>query len=199
MMFGFVLVSLGVIVLPGPNVLVIVATGISQGVPRALQTVAGTSLAMLVQLAIAAMATAWFVAILAEGLVWLKWIGIAYLIYLGGSHVLQSRRSSDLAIAGMSSFRRGFWVSLTNPKTIIFFGTFLPLFVTADKPYQEQIVQLSAVFWSLATLVDSGYAVLAGRLSTLPIHAGWQKLRHGVSGVVYLSAAVALAMVSRER
>lgn len=199
MMLGFVLVSLGIILLPGPNVLVIVATGLSQGVSRALLTVLGTSLAMLVQLAIAATATAWLVTILAEGLVWLKWLGITYLIYLGISHALKLGRPADVTVAGMASFRRGFWVSLTNPKTIMFFSAFLPQFVTADTLYQEQIILLSAVFWLLAILVDSGYAVLSGRLSALPLHAGWQRFRHGVSGIVYLSAAAALVIAGRDR
>jgi homoserine/homoserine lactone efflux protein len=199
MMLGFILVSLGVILLPGPNVLVIVATGLSQGVSRALQTVAGTSLAMLVQLVIAATATAWFVMILAEGLACLKWAGIAYLVYLGVSHLLQLCRASDMVVARGASFRRGFWVSLTNPKTIMFFSAFLPQFVTADQPYQEQIILLSGLFWMLATLADSGYAVLSGRLSALSAHGGWQKFRHGVSGFVYLTAAAALAMVRNQR
>jgi len=199
MMLGFVLVSLGIILLPGPNVLVIVATGLSQGVARALQTVAGTSLVMLVQLIIAASATTWLVTVLAEGLAWLKWVGIAYLIYLGISHASKVWRSADSVVAGTASFRRGFWVSLTNPKTIMFFSAFLPQFVTAGEPYQEQIMVLSGLFWCLATLIDSGYAVLSGRLSALPLHAEWQKFRHGVSAIVYLSAAAALAMVRNGR
>ncbi len=68
----FILVSIGVIVVPGPNVLVIVPTCISHGRLRGLQTVAGTSAAMIAQLFIAAVGTSWFVSTLASGFLWLK-------------------------------------------------------------------------------------------------------------------------------
>ena len=57
----FILVSVGIIIVPGPNVLVIVSTCISHGRSRGLQTVAGTSAAMLVQLLISAFGTSWFI------------------------------------------------------------------------------------------------------------------------------------------
>ena len=60
----FILISIGIIVVPGPNVLVVVSTSISHGKLRGLQTVVGTSVAMAIQLLIAAVGTAWFVAAL---------------------------------------------------------------------------------------------------------------------------------------
>lgn len=80
----FVLVSLGLIIVPGPNVIVIITTSVVHGRSRGMQTVAGTSAAMIIQLMVAALGTAWFVTAISEGLRWLKWLGVAYLLYLSG-------------------------------------------------------------------------------------------------------------------
>lgn len=121
----FILVSVGIIIVPGPNVLVIVSTCISHGRSRGLQTVAGTSAAMLVQLLISAFGTSWFISQLAFGFLWLKWIGVAYLCYLGVNHLINAVKKTDAQeVTGLGSFQRGFWVSLTNPKTILFFSAF---------------------------------------------------------------------------
>jgi len=82
----FVLVSAGIIIIPGPNLLVIISTSISHGKARGLQTVAGTTCAMILQLFIAASETAWLVSALSSGFLWLKWLGVSYLIYLGVAH-----------------------------------------------------------------------------------------------------------------
>lgn len=79
---------MGIIIIPGPNVLVVISTSLAYGRARGLQTVAGTSAAMLVQLFIAALGTAWFVSALASGFLWLKWLGVGYLFYLGIRHLL---------------------------------------------------------------------------------------------------------------
>ena len=105
----FILVSIGVIIVPGPNVLVIVSTCISHGRSRGLQTVAGTSAAMLVQLLISALGTSWFISQLAFGFLWLKWIGVAYLCYLGVNHLIKAVKKIDAQeVTGLGSFQRGF-------------------------------------------------------------------------------------------
>ena len=84
---SFCIISFGVIIIPGPNVLIIVSTSMKNGTVRGLQTVAGTSSTMSIQLIIAGIGTSWFVQLLAEGFTILKWIGVAYLIYLGLQHL----------------------------------------------------------------------------------------------------------------
>ncbi len=143
--FPFIIISIGLIVVPGPNVLVIISTSIAHGKLRGLQTVLGTSSAMIVQLVVAGIATAYFIDQITNGLVILKWLGVAYLIYLGVFNLYcglsQNPPSKQLSAAG--SFVRGFFVSLTNPKTLLFFGAFLPQFITGDNPYWPQIIILS--------------------------------------------------------
>ena len=67
----FILISSVFILSPGPNVIVIISTSLLAGKKRGLQTVLGTSVAQAIQLAIAAIGTAWFLSLLSEGLFWL--------------------------------------------------------------------------------------------------------------------------------
>ena len=193
-LIAFIFISIGIIVIPGPNVLVIVSTSVSHGKTRGLQTVAGTSTAMIIQLCIAAVGTAWFVAILAEGFFWLKWVGVAYLGYLGANHLIHAMRDTEtVRISASGSFHRGFWVSLTNPKTILFFGAFLPQFTVPSEPYLVQIAILSMIFLVLATILDSCYALLSGRMSTILKSRMLPRYRHGASGLIFLGASAVLA------
>ena len=193
---AFFLASAAIIAIPGPNVLVIVSTSISYGKWRGLQTVAGTSLAMVLQLIVAALGTTWFVSALSSGFIWLKWAGVAYLVYLGVIHILASFTNRTVKkLNAVGSFQRGFWISLTNPKTILFFGAFFPQFTTVNSPYLPQIALLSVLFWLLAIVLDSAYALLSSKLGILLKNTKWQTVQNRISGVVYVGAGLVLAGV----
>ena len=123
-LFAFIFISLGLIAVPGPNVIVIVSTSLMHGKKRGLQTVCGTSLAMLFQLAFVIWATAYLVHLLAQGLMILKWLGVVYLVWLAYTHLRRCWRGTEVlsdeasSLNAIGSFRRGFWVSLLNPKTL---------------------------------------------------------------------------------
>ena len=189
----FILISIGIIVVPGPNVLVVVSTSISHGKLRGLQTVVGTSVAMAIQLLIAAVGTTWFVAALTEGFFWLKWVGVAYLVYLGITHLIAASNFAQKQITAIGSFQRGFWVSLTNPKTILFFSAFLPQFTVPSESYFAQIMLLSAIFWVLAIVLDSSYVLLSNKLRILLRNTEISKIQNRASGVFYLGAGATLA------
>ncbi len=126
----FLILSLVFIAIPGPNVAVIVATSIQRGAKAGLQTVVGTSTAMAIQLLIAAGGTSGFLLLINDGLVWLKWAGVLYLAYLGFNGIIRALTKEKVERVDLiSSFTKGFLVSLTNPKTILFFSGFLPQFV----------------------------------------------------------------------
>ncbi len=196
----FVIASVALIVIPGPNVLVVISTSISHGTKRGLQTVLGTSSAMAIQLIIAALGTTWLVASIAEGFEWLRWLGVAYLMYLGVTHLssLINKKNDEKAQAtGKGTFGRGFIVSLTNPKTILFFGAFLPQFVSPNGVYMNQVIILSITFLVLATLLDGLYAMIAGRLRGLIQGPRVQKVQNGVSGLLFLGAGAWLAAMRK--
>jgi threonine/homoserine/homoserine lactone efflux protein len=194
-LLAFILVSIGVLVVPGPTVLVIVSTSISYGKKRGLQTVLGSSLAMIIQLFIAAIGTAWFVESMAYGFLWLKWLGVCYLVFLGLQLILSKNNQGINKTTAIGSFNRGFWVSLTNPKTILFFSAFLPQFASGASLYGAQIFTLSIIFWLLAVVLDSGYVLLSSNLSKILSSKSLLQYQQKVSGTIYLGAGAVLDSV----
>lgn len=195
----FLLLSFGLIIIPGPNVIVIVTTSIVHGKARGLQTVAGTSAAMIVQLLVAALGTAWFVTAVSEGLKWLKWLGVVYLLYLGYKQIRASIGGTTVSsLSAIGSFQRGFWVSLTNPKTILFFGAFLPQFVSAQQSYLAQIAVLSGIFWLMAVILDSLYALFSSKIASRIKATRDNRFMNFLSGGLFIGAGAALAAVGRE-
>ena len=195
----FFVVSVGLIVIPGPNVLVIVSTSIGHGKSRGLQTVAGTTSAMAIQLIIAVAGTAWFVQLLADGFYILKWLGVGYLLYLSLLHFRQAcfGRHTPIALTASGTFARGFFVSISNPKTIVFFTAFLPQFVTPDGNYIQQTFILSMTFLSLAAALDSCYAILAASLQPLLERCNHSRVQSGISGILFFATSAWLATMRR--
>lgn len=198
---SFLLVSAAVIILPGPNVLVIVATSLTQGRVRGLQTIAGTIAAMAIQLLVAAKGTAMLAETLAEAFTALKWLGAAYLIHLGFSRfraALAADEAGALEIGSATgSFGRGFVVAITNPKTILFFGAFLPQFTSAALPIGSQIAVLSVSFLGLALFFDCLYALAAGSVSKLARKPVFRRWLNGCAGALFLGSGVGLAVARR--
>lgn len=195
----FLLVSFGLIIVPGPNVLVIISTSITHGKKRGLQTVAGTSLAMAIQLVVVAASTAWLVQVISNGLHYLKWAGAAYILYLALYHLKAAFGSEkkEIKITSLATFRRGFLVSLTNPKTLFFFSAFFPQFVASAGSYNFQIFLLSLSFLMMAMILDSCYALLSSKLSLLAKERFLNAFRNAFSGLLYLGACAWLAASDR--
>jgi len=181
--------------IPGPNVALIVANSLAYGVRFGLLTVAGTASAMVLQLALTALGMTELLGRLGVWFDWVRWIGVAYLLYLG---IVQWRsvpvdltkmRPQPRSARGIYS--RAFLVSLTNPKTLFFYGAFFPQFVTPDRGLDGQLAMLCAAFLLIALVVDSGWAMAAGRARAWLAPHG--RLRNRVTGGVLVGAALALA------
>ena len=192
---GFVAATTVLMLIPGPNVALIVANSVGHGVRYGLLTVAGTSAAMSVQLAVVALGMTSLLSTLSAWFEVLRWVGVAYLLFLA----VQAWRApaSDLTrVAAQPKsarrvFARGFLVSLTNPKTIFFYSAFLPQFIAPHAALGPQLAALSATFVVLAITVDSGWALGASRLRGLLSRRG--RLRNRLSAGVFLAAGLGLA------
>jgi threonine/homoserine/homoserine lactone efflux protein len=184
--------------IPGPNVALITAHSLAHGTSYGLLTVAGTSAAMVVQLAVVWLGMAHLLGGLGAVFEWVRWAGVAYLVWLG---VRQWRApAADLALVRPRARRavlwRGVLVSLTNPKTLLFYGAFFPQFVTPQAGgIGQQALVLAASFLAVAVLLDSAWALLAGRAR--PLLAAHGRLRNRLSGGLLVGAGVGLALVRR--
>ena len=198
--FAFVAGTVVLMLIPGPNVALIVANSIARGTRVGLLTVFGTSCAMVPQLLLTVLGMSTVLGVLAHWFDWLRWIGVAYLVYLG----VKQWRAEPVDLTQVRSepksaravFVRGFFVSLTNPKTLLFYGAFFPQFVNVERDTSAQFLVLAATFLGLAVLLDSTWAMLAGRAG--PFLRARGKLRNRVSGALLVGAGVGLALARRK-
>jgi threonine/homoserine/homoserine lactone efflux protein len=183
-------------VIPGPNVALIVANSVAHGSRYGLLTVAGTSTAMLLQLALVAVGMTPLLGALGSWFELLRWVGVAYLVYLG----LKEWRSPPVDLtktrperkSARSMFTRALLVSMTNPKTLLFYGAFFPQFVSGSHAFLPQVLLLSATFVAVAVLVDGSWALAAARARHLLASRG--RLRNRIAGGMLMGAGAVLAM-----
>ena len=160
---GFVLVTLVLIVTPGPIVTLVIATGAGQGVRAALTTVAGATLGNAALLTAIAFGLGWVLQNTLTLFEAMRWVGAAYLVWLGVQAWRRAGTASAAApVRGEAHFLRGVLVALSNPKTIVFFTAFLPQFIDPGLPAGKQLAAMCAVSVLLAAVTDSLWAVAAG-------------------------------------
>ncbi len=195
---GFVLATLLLMLIPGPNVALIVANSIAHGTRYGLLTLAGTLSAIVLQLTATALGLAALLGALGGWMEVLRWVGVVYLIVLG----VRQFRAAPVDLSRMAPARsrrriylRGVLVSLTNPKTLLFFGAFFPQFISAAHPVAPQMAILCATFLTLAATADSLWAVAAGRAR--PLLAARGRLRNRLSGGLLVGAGLGLALAHR--
>jgi homoserine/homoserine lactone efflux protein len=160
---AFVLITMVLILTPGPIVTLVIATGATQGVRAALTTVAGTTLGNALLLAAIAFGLNWVLKNATVLFEVLRWGGAAYLVWLG-IRAWRGAGTSSQAVGpgGRVNFVRGLLVALSNPKTIAFFTAFLPQFIDSTLPAGRQLAAMCIVSALLAAATDSAWAVAAG-------------------------------------
>jgi threonine/homoserine/homoserine lactone efflux protein len=197
LLLAFIAAVTVLMLIPGPNVALIVANSVAHGAKYGLLTVAGTASAMALQLTLTAMGMTELLGAAGHWFGWLRWAGVAYLLYLGITQwrappvdltKTRPERKSDRAI-----FMRAWLVSLTNPKTLLFYGAFFPQFINKGHSVLGQLILLSVVFLVVAVVVDGGWALMAARARGLLARRG--KLRNRVSGGLLIGAGLGLASV----
>ncbi len=162
----FLLASLAVLVSPGPNVLYVIARSINQGRKAGMVSVLGLETGTLLQVAAVALGISAIGMSSALTFDAVKYLGAAYLLYLGICKALERGALADSNVATLASLRRvfgqGVLVSVLNPKTGLFFLAFLPQFVDpVHGSLALQTALLGLIFITLATATDGGYALLA--------------------------------------
>ncbi len=167
---AFVAASFVLLIIPGPTILLVLSYALSQGRKVALATAAGVAFGDLIAMSASLLGLGALVLASATLFVALKWVGAAYLIYLGlklyrsaaGASLGDLAEKSELPARGV--FGHAATVTALNPKPIVFFIAFVPQFIRPENPLLPQFAILIATFVSLAALNALAYAVLADRM-----------------------------------
>lgn len=196
---AFVAAVTTLMLIPGPNVALIVANSVAHGMRYGFLTVAGTSTAMVLQLGVTALGMTELLDMLGSWFEWIRWIGVAYLLYLGASYwraaPIDLTKTAPERKSPRAMYVRALLVSLSNPKTLLFYGAFFPQFLSGGPDVGMEIALLSATFLALAVLVDGGWVLLAARARRFLGARG--RLRNRVSGGLLIGAGVGLALARK--
>ena len=200
---AFAVASLALLVVPGPSVLYIVTRSMDQGRAAGLVSVLGIHTGSIVHVAAAALGLSAILASSAVSFGIVKYVGAAYLIWLG-IRTLRGRSEERPDVAGKEhSLRRiyaqGVVVNVLNPKTALFFLAFLPQFVDVPKgSVPMQIVFLGVTFILLGFISDGSYALVSARVSRrLAARRGSGIVRRWLPGLTLIGLGIVSALTGR--
>lgn len=194
--------AIGVSLTPGPNGLLSLSHGATFGVRPTVWTVLGAALGFLLVIAASLAGMGALLAASEQAFTIVKWIGAAYLVYLG---VRLWRAPAAVAVAargdvvaGVRPFRlfsEGFVVAVSNPKSLIFFAAFLPQFMVPGTSFLVHLVVLGGTFVVVEIVNELMLAGLAQRI------APWLR-RHGrlfnrITGSTFIGIGAAMATTNR--
>ncbi|MBL8090528.1 MAG: LysE family translocator [Anaerolineales bacterium] len=201
----FISASIALLLLPGPAVLYITARSASQGRVAGFVSVLAIETANLVQAIAAGLGLSAILLSSALAFDVVKYLGAAYLIYLGIRKLLSKEKSGtgqEVKRERLSQiFWQGFVINILNPKTALFFFAFLPQFVNPTKGNVTlQNLSLGVLFVLLAFITDSIYALIASSLAEkLNANTNFQKGQKYFAGLVYIGLGVTTALTGSRK
>jgi len=193
----YTLAAVGLSLSPGPNSLLAMTHGALHGTRMALFTIAGGVLGFTLLIALSMFGIA---ALLQTSVVWLtilKWLGGAYLVWLG----IQVWRSPPLDLQVQATperpraatlFSQGALSATTNPKGILFFAAFLPQFIDPARSLFIQFLVMAATFAVTEVLTEIGLASTAHRIRPWLARVG-KRFNHACGGV-FMAIGAALPL-----
>jgi len=147
------------VIIPGPNVALIVANSLQHGFRMGAMTALGTTVGVALQLAFVVGGMAALVELAAGALTWIRWAGVIYLVWLGIRTWRKPPADLEKITAAPVMFLRGCMLAAVNPKTLLFNAAFIPQFVGTGAASQFALV--GAVFLGVLFLGDLGWALFA--------------------------------------
>lgn len=199
----FLIAAVILAITPGPGIAYVVARTVAGGRSEGMASCFGTALGGLLHVLAAALGLSLIIAQSAWAFNLLKYVGVAYLVYLGIRMLMRKERSEALTTVASQGPRRalleGILVEALNVKTALFFLAFLPQFVSSTEPLAPQLVMMGCICVSLNTLVDVIAVLSANRLLKSGVaRTARAQLMTRVSGVTMLGLGAFLALAQRE-
>lgn len=198
---AFAAASAVLVAIPGPTVLLVISYALGHGRSSAAATVAGVALGDFTAMTAAMLGLGTLLAASVAMFTALKWIGAAYLIYLG---IQLWRAPVGEAALGRASetrpvriFLHAYVVTALNPKGMVFFVAFLPQFLDTAAPLVPQMAIFMATFLGLATLNAAAYALTAAAARQTIRKPSVQRIVNRVGGSLLVGAGVMTAVWRR--
>jgi RhtB (resistance to homoserine/threonine) family protein len=201
---AFVGVVAVIVVMPGPDMALVLQNGLAGGRRAALETAVGISTGLLVWAFASALGLAALLHASAPAFTLLKLAGAAYLVWLGLRALIEAwRGASDVSSQGQplrpkkSPFRQGLLTNLLNPKIALVFTTLIPQFVDPDEPAVAQTLLLAASFICMGLVWLTAYALFVAKLGVVLKRPAIRRVLNAVTGTVLTALGIRLAFEHR--
>ena len=198
---GFLSAAILLTLMPGPDILFVITQSITRGKKAGIIFACGLCTGLIAHTAAVSLGLSWILYNTPVAFSVLKYMGAAYLIYLGVKSFIH-RKENSLAlptVAGVEYklYRKGILMNILNPKVLLFFIAFFPQFVSpaAENPAGELLV-LGLLFMAQAIVIFSLIALLADRLSRrLMQNVHFSLIMHIIESLVYFVIGISLIFV----
>jgi homoserine/homoserine lactone efflux protein len=192
---GFVIATVILLIVPGPNIALIASNSLLDGWRRGFAALIGTKIALAIQLTVIVLALSSLTAS-ERFVVVMRWGGVIGLAVLGllalrkkpGSHAVVVRARFGSVVW------HSFVLGILNPTVFFFFAPFLPAFVEVNQSVTVQLASLAGTFYILAVLIDGSYAAIAARVRRWLDFCRTTRLSERVTGATLMITAGILAI-----
>jgi homoserine/homoserine lactone efflux protein len=188
---------------PGPAVLLVLSQALSRGTGKAVFSILGIIGANSVYFLLSATGVGAILLASYDLFFAIKWIGVAYLVWLGFNEIFGTpslsvtRPETDSRADAWRMFRKGFILQMSNPKALVFFTALVPQFLNPHAPIALQVAILAGTSVIIEFAVQLSYAALAGRFSHLAARPNFAKLTNRVAGSLLIAAGVGMAAMKK--
>ena len=198
---AYTLVTTTFLLIPGPTIILVISYSLLRGRQAVIALVLGVGLGDLTAMSLSFLGVGVLLQTVAIAFYLIKWLGAAYLIWLGIKMWLSASEFTDLdkknrINAWREIFSSAYITTALNPKSIVFFLAFIPQFIEPKLPFTTQAIILGATFFVLAIISVLGYAALAiyaGQQLHLPLIQRWT---HRIGGGLLIGAGGMNAVTS---
>lgn len=194
---AFLLAAILISLSPGAGAVNTMSNGMRYGVRSTLPAIFGLQLGYGAQVLIVGVGLGALLASSNLAFNIVRWLGVAYLVWLGYSKWREAPRALTGPDRVDESGQRRFWqaafVNLTNPKATVFLVALFPQFLNLDAPQGPQFLVMGSTLIAVDIVVMVGYAVLASTLTRWMTSDRHQRLQNRLFGTMFVGAAALMA------
>ena len=200
---AFFLIETALCLTPGPAVLLVLSQALTRGAARAVWSIGGILAANTLYFVLSATGVGAVLMASYDLFFAIKWIGAAYLVwlgvsaFLGKSKTLSVRAADARPVHGSRLFLNGFILQMSNPKALVFFTALVPQFINPHAALVPQVAILAATSVLIEFFVQLFYAVLAGRAAHLAAQPRFARITDRIAGTLLIGAGVGMAALRR--
>lgn len=201
LLLAFAAAAFAVILIPGPTVLLVTGYALSAGPRTAMLSILGVCLGDAAAMMLTFLGLGAILAASAELFLVLKWVGAAYLVYLGielwRSPVVSGISEEQQESRPLRIVARAFMVNVLHPKGLAFYAAFLPQFIDPARPALPQMLTLGGTFVAIAACVLMSYALAASRFRAVLVRPTVRRMLNRSGAACLVGAGLYTASLHR--